>query len=1231
MHSDQADKLTILPQVMPNTSRPALPPRLQNALGQLGRRWRWLTMLHGIGLFVLTTTALLSSGLLLDLIFPLPTSIRFVALGLVVTGISWAGYRLVISRATAEISRAELAALVERDHPELEERLTSSVELIEEDDSIAGGSLRDLLLEETVVAAGLVDFRSVLGLRAAVIMLVWAGLSAGLMFGPLAVPDSGHALLMTRFFLPWNNLERTLLYRVSVEDGDRVVARGSDVQITVKIASPRGSSPESHPGLIPRNVWCRWTTRSGNTDRRLMERNTDSAAYTTTWPEVLEGFEFHVDADGSLSRHHTIRVVEPPAVTGLRLDIVPPAYSGLPPRTTDAVVGDVTVLAGSRLTWRMQFNKPIRNARLKLRGPATSTAWEAALAEDGRLATVDVVAETGGPLQVELIDRDGLQREDQTYRRLIIRDDQPPTLSLSGHDRPTAVRPTDAIVVRAEATDDFGLGTFELELQVDPTTQDHQQVDPGRLTGHQAVEHFTIDLSRFELPTGSRLTYRVRVTDNRERPAPNETWSVPRVLLIDPDAQPPDLADVIDRQKDTRDRIEKARTESLAARTTLSATRQAALAALKNQSAFSANTTIRGTGADLRDLARRVDGIARQLTAHPLWRPLAPAADRIARTLLPAAAARLEPALEAALADKAIRLGQADDDLAQVLSAFDNLLVDFDLLAALERDLLELDRLARRTGRLADDVDALSALTGDGNAGETKIEQQQRQHEFDRRKQDLTKQHDDLRGELDGLLDRRPEVLEAARQAQLSRLRALGLRARELAAPQRDLGRELSEETEIPPARPETSDAASVDPASTPLGRQQDLARQAASQALEIAAQLGTDADAARDAARFARQAAQTARQLLGGRIEDSGTAAKTAARLAATAAKSLEDATEAQPDPVLIRRSRDLANRQQTETRMLAAAAGSAFGRRAVRTVGQQAITAATDLIVDGLDRVATRLAAPPVELPERGQQARDAHSVAITGRQAMDKTHQGLAASQFKTAAAAAAQAAERLEHTARLALDAADTSERPDTPVPERVGEQVTSAVEQLEQSRKGLAESRFDDPRNRPRRPGQKPGSKNGNKKGGKGKSAGGQAKGKGGKPGQNPGKQDGPLAKAASQLRRAARSLSQASKNLQPGQADPNKIAAPPGPNDPDSKDTSGKAGTGSSMAMELKRLEAELARLSGRAWGRLPGTLKTEILQAARRDPNGDYAQPIRFYFEEISRSGRERNNGGSP
>ncbi|MFP6700705.1 MAG: hypothetical protein VB861_03110 [Planctomycetaceae bacterium] len=1240
----------------------SLPLPLQTAFGQLARRWRWLTVLHGIGLFLLTTTALLAAGVLLDLLLPLSTSLRILDLLLVGSGIAWAGYRLVLKRITAAISRAELAALVERLHPELEERLTSSVELLEANDQHGSDSLRLLLLEETTTAAQSVDFRQVLSLRNAAVMLAWAGVAAGLMFGPLAVPNSGHALLMTRFFVPWSNLGRTVLYRVSVEDGDRVVARGSDVHVRVRIEAPTAlaSKPtssqadEQRPMAQPRNVWCRWTHPDGSTDRRLMERTADKTAYATTWPEVLRGFEFHVDADGSLSKLHTVRVVELPAVVGITLNVTPPPYTRLPTRTLDAVVGDVTVLAGSRLNWQLQFNKPIQHVRLKLLGKNLArppTAFVGHIEADRRSATVQVDVETGGPLLVELTDQDGLSRDDSTYRRLVIQNDQPPTLALSGEDRPTAVRPRDSITVRAEADDDFGLASLELLLQVNPDTRERLQVDSQRLGGRNVVEHFTIDLSKFPLETGDRLTYRVRVTDTRLRPAPNETLSAPRVLLIDPNAQPPDLAQVVARQQEIRTRIELARNDSLQARSTLENNRELVLVALKQQTPFTHNDVIRKTSADLRELARSVDTIARLFRTQPLWQPLAPNTLHIARKLLPDTAARTETALDADLADKATRLAQADDQLAEVLDAFKQLLEDFDRIAELEQDLLELDRLAHRTNRLADDVESLASLAHDSDAGETPMELNQRRDEFQRRKTGLVKRHDTLEQQLDGLLEKRPEVLEAARHAQLARLRQLAIQAKELAVPQRELQAQLETETDLPPASTTKSTAPPVsaaNPAAAPLARQQELARQATALALEIAAQLGPEADAARNAAQFARQAAGTARLLLAGRGHDATRLARTTATLADTAALALKQATRNEPgtktDTGLIRRARELANRQNTDARMLAATANSAVGRQNIRNTGQQAIADVTQLVAQGLEQVAQHLASKPVQLPKHADQAQLALEQANIAQTNMESVRNHAENSQLQPAAQAAQQAADRLEQTARLALDAGDASARPETPVPQQVGEQVTHAVQTLKQSRQNLKQAQFDTPKNQAAQPGQKPGQKDGKptgrtsgkktgqqtdgKKTGQGKT-GKSGKANGGKPRQS--QQNQNLAQTAKQLRQAARSLANAAKNLKPAQDDPNQPAGPPGPNDPNSKDNAGNAGSGSSMASELKRLEAELARLSGRAWGRLPGALKTEILQAARRDPNGDYTRLIRFYFEEISRSNRNTQPTDTP
>ena len=60
---------------------------------------------------------------------------------------------------------------------------------------------------------------------------------------------------------------------------------------------------------------------------------------------------------------------------------------------------------------------------------------------------------------------------------------------------------------------------------------------------------------------------------------------------------------------------------------------------------------------------------------------------------------------------------------------------------------------------------------------------------------------------------------------------------------------------------------------------------------------------------------------------------------------------------------------------------------------------------------------------------------------------------------------------------------------------------------------------------------------------------------------------------------------------------------------------------GNTDEARIVEMENHLKGLSTRNWGELPGTLKTEILQAARKKPDGDYAKLIRRYFDEISRT----------
>ena len=132
----------------------------------------------------------------------------------------------------------------------------------------------------------------------------------------------------------------------------------------------------------------------------------------------------------------------------------------------------------------------------------------------------------------------------------------------------------------------------------------------------------------------------------------------------------------------------------------------------------------------------------------------------------------------------------------------------------------------------------------------------------------------------------------------------------------------------------------------------------------------------------------------------------------------------------------------------------------------------------------------------------------------------------------------------------------------------------------------------------------------------------------GQPGQQP---SGPP-KASDSLKQTASNLRQALQQfgMQPGQQ-PGQGQKPGQPsNQPSAQPGQNESDFGNTDEARIVALENHLKGLTTRNWGELPGTLKTEILQAARKKPDGDYAKLIRKYFDEISKTQRPDQPGAT-
>ncbi|HUG91200.1 MAG TPA: hypothetical protein VML55_10215, partial [Planctomycetaceae bacterium] len=770
---------------------------------------RRVRMIRGLGWLAVVLTFLLAGAFTFDLLVKPAAGLRVILLAGIGVAAAAVFVQTVVRPVLRKHTAAELAAVVEHAYPDLGERLTSAIEL--NDPSLpeewkGSALMREMLTRQTMRSVAPLDFATAVSQSRATRASLCGMAALVLLISPAFVAPGGYRLLWSRLFNPWGNFDTPGNLSFEIEGGDRVVASGDDVTIRAHV---RWRYSDAEP---PRNVRLHWRDASGTTDSRQMERDADGT-YATTLTNLFHPLEFHVAAGSDRSRTYQIHVVERPELLTAVLDVQPPAYTGLTAHKFDGVRGELAVFEGSRMKLHATFNKPVESADWRwLHRAAGAEAFgrpvapaegdpdavdpahmPLVLSSDRRSATLELTATEGGAFVFQLTDAHGLHNALEPDRVLVITPDAPPQIELGGSSQPRKARPDDVLRVDVRARDDVGLGALELHYEILRGGKDVFAVDPAHIRGRELDHAFELNLAGLELDSGSLLTYRIRAADNRPVPGPNETWSDPRVISIDPQAGPPESADVAERQQELRALLDEIRRDLDTNQAQVADLRKAAEDA-GNDREFERNAEIPAVARAQRDLAGRVEDFAGRLAEHPLFANLTDDAEQVARETLDPAGQALEPAAAQPLAEKteslqknAGQLEQADDDLAEIAARFDD-------LARLEQELLELSRLARQAEQLAERALDLDRRRNERPPGETPAERAAREQQVERDREALAREHDSLMRQLDSLLERRPEILDAARQSELDRLAELSRQMRELIEPQDLLAEALRNE-----------------------------------------------------------------------------------------------------------------------------------------------------------------------------------------------------------------------------------------------------------------------------------------------------------------------------------------------------------------------------------------------------------------------------------------------------
>ena len=498
--------------------------KLSQFLKRVRKRARRWIFIEAISLIGLSVAVWFWGTLILDWLIEPPPAVRLLAGGVFCLWIGTIIIKRLVMRLQAPLRDEQLALLVERTHPELQDSLSTAVELGLGETRSASSTIDLRLLDRTTSIAAASVQRITMSRLFRRSHLLWkaglSGFSIGTMTAVLILLPTVRETWVQRMVLlsnaPWPR--QVTLSIADFPNGVRRVARGVDVEILVTAQST---------GQLPRFVELQYRGKDGWTTNRMGTRGASEGTkqlFTYIIKKPKEDLVIEVrGGDGRLRDLH-LEVVEPPSLATINLRMTPPQYIGGDSRPL-AATRLVGVPAGSILSITAESSKPLSKATIRsIPIPSTSqratTGTQTSDAEDSgkesviaQLATKPLkplteknatekqprdLSGTLGPvledciLDIEFTDTTGITNQQPIRFQLLSRPDLPPEIEVTPDGISSVITTSAAIPISGRIEDDHGLAEVtvllrRLKTTADPTDAQQQQASISLATQSSTV------------------------------------------------------------------------------------------------------------------------------------------------------------------------------------------------------------------------------------------------------------------------------------------------------------------------------------------------------------------------------------------------------------------------------------------------------------------------------------------------------------------------------------------------------------------------------------------------------------------------------------------------------------------------------------------------------------------------------------------------------------------------
>ena len=260
---------------------------------------------------------------------------------------------------------------------------------------------------------------------------------------------------------------------ISVQPGDIEMQRGEDLVITAIVDNTSAKSLT----LFTQDDQLNWRkikmlpfVDGKNADEEVLIEGSNKASYTTKLSQITKDTVYYVaylneaEASSVPSNHirspqFSISLFDFPRIESLSVSYDYPDYTGIENQTEEPG-GDIVAPVGTTIKISASVNKEVVQAELFLSGK------KIVLDAKNLKVTGSFIVEKDGEYLIELVDSKALKNKNplEYYIRAI--EDRDPEITLRSPGKDKRVMPLEEVVFEIDASDDYGLTQFEFTYSI---------------------------------------------------------------------------------------------------------------------------------------------------------------------------------------------------------------------------------------------------------------------------------------------------------------------------------------------------------------------------------------------------------------------------------------------------------------------------------------------------------------------------------------------------------------------------------------------------------------------------------------------------------------------------------------------------------------------------------------------------------------------------------------------